>query len=338
MKPFFYLITNATIIYSKMKKVIGIGNALVDLMTRIESDSLLEELGLPKGSMQLVDKIVSRNIIEKTKNLQRTVASGGGAANTIHGLSRLGISSGFIGKIGRDEMGRYFKEDMEKCNIHTCLLESDADSGVAVALVSPDGERTFAVHLGAAIELSAKDLKASFFHGYNLLHIEGFLLQNYSLIETACDMAKKNGLKVSLDLASFNVVEAHRDFLTYISKEFADIIFANEEEAKAITGYQPEDALNHIAEWCDVAVVKIGEGGSLIKTGGEIFKINSQKSNVVDTTGAGDLYASGFLFGLLNEISINECGRIGSLLGKHVIEHIGAKISEQDWDIIKKKI
>ena len=321
-----------------MKKVIGIGNALVDLMTRIENYSLLSELNLPKGSMQLVDKIVSRNIIDKTKNFQRIIASGGSAANTIHGLARLGVETGFIGKIGKDEMGRYFKEDMEKSNIHPILLESEADSGVAIALVSPDGERTFAVHLGAAVELSAQDLQPSFFKGYDMLHIEGYLLQNYSLIETACDMAKKNGLKVSLDLASFNVVEAHRDFLTYISKEFADIIFANEDEAKAMTGQQPEDAVHAIAEWCDVAVVKIGKEGSLVKTGGELFTISPVQAKVVDTTGAGDLYASGFLFGLLNEISINECGRIGSLLGKVVIEQVGAKISDQDWEIIKGKI
>lgn len=321
-----------------MKKVIGIGNALVDLMTRIENDALLNELKLPKGSMQLVDKDVSRTIIEKTKNFPRTIASGGSAANTIHGLARLGIETGFIGKIGKDEMGRYFKDDMEQCNINTCLLESGADSGVAVALVSPDGERTFAVHLGAAVELAASDMKPEFFSGYDLLHIEGYLLQNYSLIEAACAMAKKNGLKVSLDLASFNVVEAHKDFLTYISKEFADIIFANEDEAKAMTGHQPEDAVHRIAEWCDVAVVKIGKDGSLVKTGGELFRINADKANVVDTTGAGDLYASGFLFGLLNEISITECGRIGSMLGKQVIEQIGAKIPEKDWIEIKKKI
>jgi sugar/nucleoside kinase (ribokinase family) len=321
-----------------MKKVIGIGNALVDLMTRIENDALLTDLNLPKGSMQLVDKNVSRSIIDKTKNFSRTIASGGSAANTIHGLARLGIESGFIGKIGKDEMGRYFKEDMGKSHIKTYLLESDADSGVAVALVSPDGERTFAVHLGAAVELAAHEMKPEFFTGYDLLHIEGYLLQNYSLIETACDLAKKNGLRVSLDLASFNVVEAHRDFLTYISKNYADIIFANEEEAKAMTGVHPGDAVNSIAEWCDVAVVKIGKEGSLVKTGGEVFRINSLQANVVDTTGAGDLYAAGFIYGLLNEIAITECGRIGSLLGKHVIEQIGAKISDKDWEEIKKKV
>lgn len=321
-----------------MKRVLGIGNALVDLMTRIDNDALLVDLNLPKGSMQLVDKNVSRAIIDKTKNFQRTIASGGSAANTIHGLSKLGIKTGFIGKTGKDEMGNYFRDDMKKNNIKTFLLESSSDSGVAVALVSPDGERTFAVHLGAAVELSSGDLIPAFFKGYDLLHIEGYLLQNYALIETACDLAKKSGLKVSLDLASFNVVEAHKDFLTYISREFADIIFANEDEAKAMTGHSPEDAVNNIAEWCDVAVVKIGKEGSLVKTGGKLFKIESVKANVVDTTGAGDLYASGFLFGLLNEISINECGRIGSILGKQVIEQIGAKIPDKDWMEIKKII
>lgn len=321
-----------------MKKVIGIGNALVDLMTRIDNDAFLAELNLPKGSMQLVDKEVSRAIIEKTKNFDRIIASGGSAANTIHGLAKLGLITGFIGKIGKDEMGNYFRKDMEKSNIKTYLLESESDSGIAVALVSPDGERTFAVHLGAAVELTAEDLTAAFFEGYHLLHIEGYLLQNYALIETACSLAKKCGLKVSLDLASFNVVEAHRDFLTDISKKYADIIFANEDEAKAMTDLHPEAAVNSIAEWCDIAVVKIGKEGSLVKTGGELFRINAVDAKVIDTTGAGDLYASGFLFGLLNEISINECGRIGSILGKQVIEQIGAKIPDNDWHEIRSKL
>jgi len=321
-----------------MKKVIGIGNALVDLMTKIENDSLLAELNLPKGSMQLVDKTVSRNIIEKTKNLQPSIASGGSAANTIHGLARLGISTGFIGKTGKDQMGRYFKEDMEQSNIQAHLLESSSDSGIAIALISPDGERTFAVHLGAAVELTADDLDPVFFEGCELLHIEGYLLQNYSLIETACKMAKKNGLKVSLDLASFNVVEEHRDFLSRIAKDYADIIFANEDEAKAMTGHGPEDALHHIAEWCEIAVVKIGKEGSLIKSKGETYKINPIEAIVADTTGAGDLYASGFIYGLLNGLSFHECGRIGSLLAKHVIEQIGAKITEQGWLEIKRKL
>lgn len=321
-----------------MQKVIGIGNALVDLMTRIPNDELLVKLNLPKGSMQLVDSKVSRNIIELTRDLKPSIASGGSAANAIHGLARLGVPASYIGKVGKDAMGRHFREDLKQSKIHPFLLESDSDSGIAVALVSPDGERTFAVHLGAAVELSSADLKQEFFDSHSFLHIEGYLLQNYALIETACNMAKQGGLKISLDLASYNVVEEHRDFLAYIARDFADIIFANEDEAKAMTGHQPEDALNHIAEWCDVAVVKTGKDGSLVKTGGIITKINAVAASVVDTTGAGDLYAAGFIYGLINDKSISECGRIGSLLGKHVIEQLGAKIPDAIWDDIRKLI
>ena len=321
-----------------MKKVLGIGNALVDLMTQIDNDNVLNDLDLPKGSMQLVDRNVSEKVINKTKHLKRSIASGGSAANTIHGLARLGVETGFIGKIGKNEMGTYFREDMIKSGISPLLLESDSDSGVAVALVSPDGERTFATFLGAAIELSADDLNEDMFKGYDILHIEGYLLQNYALIETACNFARNQGLLISLDLASFNVVESHRDFLAYIAKEFADIIFANEEEAKAMTGRQPEDALQHIAEWCDIAIVKIGKEGSLIKTNGETTKVEAIQTVVTDTTGAGDLYASGFLFGVLNDYSMEECGRIGTLLAKNVIEQMGAKIPDEVWDEIANEL
>ena len=321
-----------------MKKVIGIGNALVDLMTKIDNEQLLSELNLPKGSMQLVEKEISSKIIEKTKNLNRIITSGGSAANTIHGLARLGVETAFIGKIGSDEMGNHFKNDLQKSGIKPFLLESDSNSGVAVALVSPDGERTFATFLGAAVELSENDLHASFFNDYHFLHIEGYLIQNYALIEKACQLAKANNLKISLDLASYNVVEAHRDFLTHISKDFADIIFANEEEAKAMTGKNPEEAVNQIADWCEIAVVKTGKEGSLVKTDGEIYKISAQNAHVVDTTGAGDLYAAGFIYGVLNNKTVSECGRIGSILATNVIEQIGAKIPDNKWEMIKQNL
>lgn len=321
-----------------MKKVLGIGNALVDLMTQINNDSLLTELNLPKGSMQLVDKTLSQNIIEKTKNFPQTFTSGGSAANTIHGLAQLGVPAGFIGKIGKDNIGKIFKADMQRCNITTHLLESNTDSGIAVALVSPDSERTFAVHLGAAVELTAADLDSDFFKGYNYLHIEGYLLQNYELIEAACKLSKQNNLKISLDLASYNVVEAHLEFLQHIAKDYADIIFANEEEAKALTGLQPDEALLKISELCELAIVKTGKEGSLVKYNEEIHRISPHPAEPVDTTGAGDLYASGFIYGLIKGLPLGECGKLGSLLAKHVIEQVGAKIPQPIWKNIKTSL
>ena len=321
-----------------MDKVLGMGNALVDVMTTIDSDEILSTLGLPKGSMQLVDAKFSKRVMEKTKHLNSVIASGGSAANTIHGLAKLGIKTGFIGKIGSDNDGQLFKKDLEQANISPILLESETASGKAIAFVSPDSERTFATFLGAAVELSATDLKPEMFKDYKYFHIEGYLVQNHQLIETAVKMAKKAGLIVSLDLAAYNVVEANLGFLQRIIKEYVDIVFANEEEAKAFTGLEHEEALNQIAEICNIAIVKVGKQGSYIKTDNKITKVGIIEAQSIDTTGAGDLYAAGFITGLIQNKTITECGNLGSLLSGKVIENLGAKISDEGWSFIESKM
>lgn len=315
-------------------KVLGIGNALVDLMTRIEHDAILVELGLPKGSMQLVDAHTSKSASEATKHFERSIASGGSAANTIHGLARLGVETGFIGKTGVDEMGRVFEQDMVKSGIKAFMKHSETPSGVALALVSPDGERTFATYLGAAVELSAEDIDREVFAQYDILHIEGYLLQNYALISEAIKTAKELGMLVSLDLASYNVVEQHRDFLNDIIDSYVDIVFANEEESKALTSLEPEESATHLSQRVDIAVVKTGPNGSIVCMNGEMIAVPTERISPVDTTGAGDLYAAGFLFGLTQGKSAAECGKMGTLLAAEVIRHIGAKIPDEKWTIL----
>ncbi len=317
-----------------MKKVLGMGNALVDIMTKLESEDLLLAFSLPKGSMQLVDKDFANKVNNGTKHLEKKQASGGSAANTIHGLAKLGVETGFIGKIGTDEFGKFFQTDMESSNIKTHLMFGENETGRAIALISPDSERTFATFLGSAVELSAKDIQPELFSGYSYFHIEGYLVQNYDLIKKAVKLAKENKLKVSLDLASFNVVEANIDFLKSIIKEYVDIIFANEDEAKAFTSKEPEEALQILSEYCEIAVVKTGEKGSLVKKGNDVYKIGIVKANCIDTTGAGDLYAAGFLYGLTKDMPLIKCGEIGALLAGNVIEVIGAKISINKWNNI----
>jgi sugar/nucleoside kinase (ribokinase family) len=314
------------------------GNALVDVMTTIDSDEMLDTLGLPKGSMQLVDADFSNRVMEKTKHLHSIIASGGSAANTIHGIARLGVETGFIGKVGRDELAHLFKSDLELANIKPILLESNTASGKAIAFVSPDSERTFATFLGAAVELTASDLQLEMFKGYKYFHIEGYLVQNHDFIEQAVKLAKEAGLIVSLDLAAYNVVEANLGFLQRIIKEYVDIVFANEEEAKAFTGNEPSEALNIIAEMCTIAIVKVGKQGSYIKTNGQITQVGIIDVESKDTTGAGDLYAAGFLTGLIQDKSMEECGNLGSLLSGKVIENLGAKISEEGWSFIKSQL
>ena len=321
-----------------MDKVLGIGNALVDIMTRLEDEFLLEKYKLPKGSMQLVDQPFSQQLTRATKELNRQRASGGSAANTIHGLSRLGVNTGFIGKVGQDELGTFFLEDMKKAGIDPHLFKSRTDSGRAIALVSPDSERTFATFLGAAVELSPEELTPQLFEGYQYLHLEGYLIQNHELMKRAFDLAREQGLQVSLDLASFNVVEANLDFLSTFVKEHVDILFANEEEAHAFTGSEPEAALDELANLCEIAIVKVGKDGSFIKRGREKHQIDPIPARPVDTTGAGDAYAAGFLYGLVHHKGLAQCGSIGSVLAGKVIEVVGAKMDDKKWKEIDQLI
>ncbi|MCX6255121.1 MAG: adenosine kinase, partial [Bacteroidia bacterium] len=287
-----------------MKQILGIGNALVDVMTFINDDGILERFSLPKGSMQLVDKAKSEMVRFETVNYNRSHTSGGSAANTIHGLAMLGAKTGFIGSIGKDELGDFFENDMKNAGINTMLSRRNSVTGTAIALISPDSERTFATHLGAAVELEATDLDPENFTGYDILYLEGYLIINKSLVETACRIAKEKKMKIALDLASYNVVEAKLEDFKEIIEKYVDIVFANEEEARSYTGMEPGNALDYISKICEVAVIKVGSEGSWVKRDKEIVKIGTDKVCLKDTTGAGDLYASGFLSGYANGLDL----------------------------------
>ncbi len=321
-----------------MNKVIGMGNALVDILTRIHDDTLLETLKFPKGSMQLVDIEGANRVLAVTEKFPKNQASGGSAANTIHGLANLGIETAFFGKVGRDQWGDFFRADMAKKNIVPLLLDSANESGRAFALISPDAERTFATYLGAAVELASHDLTETLFNDYQLLHIEGYLVQNHDLVRRALEAAKGKGLKVSLDLASFNVVDENLDFLHEMVGKYVDILFANEEEAKAFTGLAGEAALNKMAQTCELVILKLGAKGSLIQKGDEMITVPALSVQSVDTTGAGDLYAAGFLFGLIHQLPMEACGKIGSLLAGKVIEVIGPKMDDSTWALIREQV
>lgn len=319
-----------------MKRILGIGNALVDVMTLLEGDFILQEFNLPRGSMQLVDLDKSEGIKSATRFFPRKMSSGGSAANTIHGLAMLGADTGFIGSIGRDDTGDFFENDMKKAGVNTLLIRRSSVTGTAVALITNDTERTFATHLGAAIELSASDLKPMLFEGYDILYLEGYLINDYQVVETACRYAREKGMQIALDLASYNVVEAHLDSFRKIVEKYVDILFANEQEARAFTGLDPDKALPELSKLCRIAVLKIGADGSYIKRRDEKIKISAFPVNCIDTTGAGDLYASGFLYGLSNGFSLEVCGTIGSLMAGKVIEIVGARMDAEKFSEIKK--
>lgn len=320
------------------KSIVGIGSALVDILIQLKNDQLLEQFGLPRGSMTLVDEKLSGEILSLTKGLDAGFETGGSAANTIRGVAQLGGQSGFIGKINDDEMGRFFKKSFVDLQIKPHLFIGSIPTGIAATLISPDSERTFGTYLGAASELTVSDLNDELFAPYSYLHIEGYLVFNHELIEGVLKMAKRKGLTISLDMASFNVIEANREFLYRLVDEYVDIVFANEEEAKSYTGLQPEEAVKAFAKQCSVAVVKIGKEGSLIQAGDAFVRVPATPVNAIDTTGAGDVYASGFLYGLANGFSLANCGKLGGIMAAEVIKVLGAKIPDEAWPKINSEV
>ena len=319
-------------------KVLGMGNALVDIITKLKDDKVLNTFGLPKGSMTLVDLDTSNYINAETSGVYKQKASGGSAANTIHGLSHMGVQTGFIGKVGNDDLGTFFRKDMKNNKIKPILFKSINETGRALALISTDSERTFATYLGAAVELSTEDLDSQVFAGYNYLYVEGYLVQNHELLEKALHLAKKNKLKICIDLASFNIVDDHKDFFLEIIKNYVDIIFGNNQEAFSLTGEKPEQAAEILGEIAEIVIVKLGAEGSLIRANNETLRVGVRPSNPIDTTGAGDLYASGFLYGLIHGLPLVKCGQIGAILSGKVIEINGAKMDESTWENLRREI
>mgnify|MGYP003292242440 CR=1 FL=1 len=323
-----------------MKSILGIGNALTDILAVLPDDSLLREFHLPKGSMQHVDSETGDKIWAALKPLGVKYVAGGSAANTITCTSILGMPSSFIGKVGDDELGHLFKSDQEQYGVSSMLFKSTNASGRSMVFVSGgNAERTFAVYLGAALDLVPEDLKPEYFQGYDYFHIEGYLVQNQAVVRKAVEYAHAAGCIISLDMASYNVVESNLAFLHDIAEKYVDIVFANETEAKAFTKIaDPREALDEIAKLCRIAVVKVGKDGSWIKSGDEVHFINSYPAETVDATGAGDTYAAGFLYAHSMGKPLDVCGNVGSIIAAKVVEVIGTKIDVPRWSEAKKQI
>lgn len=323
-----------------MKKVIGIGNALTDMLVNLRSDEVLEKFDLPRGSMSLVNSEQQKEISKSVSGLPYTLSLGGSADNTIRAMARLGCKVGFIGKVGHDSTGDFFESALDNLGIQPFILRGEERSGKCVSLVSPDGERTLVTHLGAAVEMKAEDLKPEIFDGYDCLYVEGYLVQDHNLIRGAIRMAKELGLKVAIDLASFNVVEENVEFLREVISEYVDIVFANEDEARAFSGEEePVNALQYISTMCDLVIVKIGMRGALIKQGSEVSHVGIMAAaKRVDTTGAGDFYAAGFLAGMCEGLTLRQCGTIGAITAGKVIEIVGTTPTEEAWDDVARLV
>lgn len=313
-----------------MKSIIGIGNALTDIPVLLPGGSLLLELGLPCGSMNHIDAGMAGRILESLDGEQLRHIPGGSAANTVVAAVQLGMRGRFIGKVGPDRAGKSFAAGMERFGAEANLLEGSLPSGKAFTFITPpDGECTFATFLGAALELSPDELAEEMFLGYDYLHVEGYLLQCRGVVERAMEIAKRLGMTISFDLGSAGIVRRYHNIVERLVREYADIVFANGQEAEAYAGVPAADALGVLAGSTGgkcTAVVKLGAAGSLVQRGNEHYKIAPVPVEAVDATGAGDAYAAGFLHAHSLGADIRSCAEAGSVLASKVVAVVGPKI------------
>ena len=315
-----------------MKSILGIGNALTDILAVLPDDTLLRKFHLPLGSMQHVDMETGDRIWEDLKQYGVKYVPGGSAANTITCTAIFGMPSGYVGKIGNDDLGNLFKSSMEQFGVKAQMLYGTKSSGRCMVFITgANAERTFADYMGATLEMGPDDLDPSFFEGYDYFHIEGYLVQNQELISKAARLAKAAGCTISIDMASYNVVESNNTFFHNLVENYVDIVFANETEAKAFTKKEPQEAIVELANLCKIAVVKVGKAGSMIKSGNEYYFIEPWPAKPIDATGAGDTYAAGFLYAHSLGLPLKVCGEIGSIIAAKVVEVIGTKIDIPRW-------
>ena len=307
--------------------VLGIGSALLDFTVMVD-DSDLKKFGLKKGGMQLIDADRSREILSSLEGRRMEITPGGSSANTLAGISMLGGRGIFLGKVGNDPHGDRYIRDTERSGVKAEISRHNSMTGHAITFITPDSERTFATHLGAALQLGKDDVREDHIKNSKIIHIEGYLFEPPGLRDAcmkALEIARKNSVLVSIDLSDPGLIDRIRPIFETVAREFANIIFVNEDEARAFTGSEQDKALDYLSTYCDIAIVKLGPQGSLIKSDGVTHRIPVFRTEVVNTNGAGDMYAAGLLYGLARGFSLERSGAIGSFVSSKVVSQVGAR-------------
>ena len=313
--------------------VVAVGNALVDIISQVDDAFISEqaaEHGMEKGAMTLVDQ--DRALQLNTQMPEGTQTSGGSAANTMAGFASFGGQGGFIGKVADDELGQTFQHDIRSLGLQfdTEPLAMGSKTGRCMILVTPDAERTMNTFLGASVELDANDVDAELIANAQVTYLEGYLFdrdQAKAAFVAAAEAAHEAGHRVALTLSDPFCVDRHRsDFLRLVESHI-DILFANEEEIKSLYIQEDfDDAKSAISKHVEIAVLTRGAQGAVVVAGDEEYTISAAPvAEVVDTTGAGDQFAAGFLYGFTEGLGLKEAGKLGALAAGEVISHIGPR-------------
>ena len=321
-------------------KVIGVGSPVVDLIARVD-DEFIDFAGGEKGGRRLVDPPRMEELVGRihTPMVQQL---GGAAANTIFALANMNMPTAFLGEVGDDQPGRYFTQAFAEIggDVSRFKIHPELPTARCLSLITPDTERTMRTNLGASVALYNETIVPEDFAGYTHVYLEGYSLIDMDHTRNVMSAAKQAGCFTALDLGCIEVVENARNELPDLLEAYVDAVFANEDEARAYCGKNdPFDALDRLSEVCSIVAVKLGSLGTLLRRDDEAFRVKPNwVKNVVDSTGAGDFWAAGFLFGLIRGYDLDVCGQLGNLLGGEVVQHMGANLSDAGWLRVRDEI
>jgi len=321
-------------------KVLGFGSPILDLLIQVDDAFLSRHIAGEKGGMGMLDAAEQKKLIDSFPAGKVKKAIGGSAFNTISALTSLGMTTSFLGKVGQDADGDFYRKAYAAAggDISRFRFSSSEPTATCVSLITPDSERTMRTNLGASSTLTPDDISADDFKGITHFHAEGYMLFLPGVLAKTMQLAKEAGCTVSFDFSSFEVVRIFRKEIEALMEQYVDIIFANEDEAREFCGtdsFEPEKAAEQLGSVCSTAAVKLGKKGALLKQGGEVCRIAPKIVKAVDTTGAGDLWQAGFLYGWLNGLGLQRAGELGAILGAEIVQVIGAEIPSGRWDAIK---
>lgn len=317
---------------------IGLGNALVDVLLKLESDETLAEVGIEKGAMDMINRDQMIAIRKMQEHREKSLAPGGSACNTMRAIAYLGANAGFIGKIGDDSVGEFYEMEVKKAGVAPYFVRTEGVSGSCTVLISRDGERSMGTFLGPAATITPEEITEDVLRKYDCIYIEGYLIVNEPLVRSAMEKAKRLGLRVALDLSNFNIVNAFKGLLEDLIPTYVDILFSNESEAEAFTGLKASEAVKVLSRMVDVSVVTLGKEGALVGSRGVFVSVPAEGGKPVDTTGAGDNFAAGFLYGQSVGATLEQSARIGSMLAGYVIDVVGPQVPYNQWEQIKLKV
>ena len=315
-------------------EVTGIENAILDLLVRVE-DRHLDEMGLDKGIMKLVSADEQRAILDHVLHrdgevLEPEIEAGGSCANVLRAASRLGVETSYSSAVAHDDTGRLFEHGLEASRVRNRLARLDGVTGTSVILITPDGERTMNTHLGVCRNYRAEHVPEDDIRRSRIFFTTGYIWDTpnqIDAIEHAIGIARDAGALLAIDVADPFAVARSRDHLMRHKEHGFDILFANAEEARMMTGLEPEAAARELSETIEVVAVKDGVRGAWVRRGEEVHHVPAHRVDVVDTTGAGDCFAAGFLYGMLRDLPIRTCCELGIEMAADTITHLGVKLS-----------